>query len=322
MKKILLVIVLFVFGLPLSYSQIPPGYYDDAIGLNGEELQIALHEIIDDHIVQEYGDLWDYFEFTDKKTNGKVWDIYSDIPGGTPPYEFTFVTDQCGNYSQEGDCFNKEHSFPKSWFGGKVYPMYSDLFHVYPTDGYVNSKRSNYPYGEVNAASWTSLNGSKVGHCSYPGYSDIVFEPIDEYKGDLARSYFYISTRYYEEDSNWPGSNMFDGARPLPWALEMLLGWHNDDPVSQKEVDRNNEIYEVQENRNPFIDHPEWVEDIWIQTNASSYSHLQFNVQISPVPAKDILLVHISSPDKNQKYSFQLMYNQINPVFPFRNIYN
>ncbi len=244
-------------------AQIPTGYYDGTENLEETALRAALHDIIDNHYSYNYGQLYDLFEQTDKKPNGKVWDMYSDVPGGTPPYEYTFGSDECGNYNSEGDCYNKEHSWPKSWFGGKKYPMYSDLFHIVPTDGYVNNRRANYPFGEVENATWTSQNGSKVGSCNFPGYSGTVFEPIDEYKGDLARGMFYMSTRYYGEDNNWPGSPMTNGADLKPWAIELLLKWHKEDPVSQKEIDRCNAIFNLQENRNPFIDHPEFAEKIW-----------------------------------------------------------
>lgn len=257
-------IFLLIFtSFKLVFGQIPSGYYDPATGLFGLPLQQSLHNIIKDHQVESYGDLWDDYYQTDRKSNGKVWDVYSDVPGGSPPYEFTFYSDQCGNYNGEGDCYNREHSFPQSWFGDGAYPMYSDLFQVYPTDGYVNGKRSNYPYGTVNNPTWTSMNGGKLGNCSYTGYSGTVFEPINAYKGDLARTYFYMAVRYYSEDGSWPGSPMVNGSQPKPWALSMLRSWHQNDPVSDKEINRNNAVYQIQENRNPFIDHPEYVEYIW-----------------------------------------------------------
>ncbi|MCK5519777.1 MAG: endonuclease, partial [Candidatus Marinimicrobia bacterium] len=207
---------------------------------------------------------WTDMQSTDKKANGKVWDMYSDNPGGTPPYEFTFGTDQdvgTGG-STEGEFYNREHSFPKSWFDDGS-PMYTDLFHLYPTDKLVNNKRGNYPYGEIDNASWTSLNGSKVGSCSYPGYSGTVFEPIDAYKGDFARTYFYMATRYYGDDGDWPGSDMTNGAQMKPWALAMMREWDKNDPVSEKELNRNNAVYTIQKNRNPFIDYPWFSGLIW-----------------------------------------------------------
>ncbi len=251
----------FIFSVFLS-GQVPSGYYDTADGLTGDDLRLALHEIIDDHNVQSYSSLWTHFQSTDRKSNNKVWDMYSDIPGGTPPYEYTFGSDQCGNYSGEGDCYNREHSWPKSWFNNTS-PINSDLFHLYPTDGYVNGMRSNYPFGEVSVANWTSENGSKRGTMDGYGFSGTVFEPIDAYKGDFARTYFYMSTRYYTEDSGWDNNDMVNGADLKDWAVDMLLDWHEADPVSEKETNRNNAVYDIQNNRNPFIDHPEWAECIW-----------------------------------------------------------
>jgi endonuclease I len=256
-----LLTIILVWLSVAALGQIPQGYYNGTAGLSGQELRGALMQIIDDHQEQSYASLWTHFLSTDPDENGKVWDMYSDIPGGNPAYVYTFIQDQCGNYSAEGDCYNREHSFPKSWFDDAA-PMVTDLFQIYPTDGYVNGKRSNYPYGEVNNPSWTSTNGSKVGVCSCTGYSGIVFEPINEYKGDFARTYFYMMTRYMSLVNSW-NSDMLDGGDFAGWAAEMLLEWHENDPVSQKETDRNEAVYLVQDNRNPFIDHPEFSEMIW-----------------------------------------------------------
>lgn len=279
-QRNLLVLLLLVSGH--LFAQIPNGYYNSAAGLYGTALKQALHDIIDNHNSVSYQSLWTYFQSTDKKTNGKVWDMYSDVPGGTPAYEFTFVSDQCGSYNSEGDCYNREHSFPASWFDDR-YPMYSDMFQLVPTDGYVNNKRSNYPYGKVGSATWTSTNGSKLGNCVTSGYSGTVFEPIDAYKGDFARNYFYMATRYYNEDSGWPGSAMFNGSQPKPWAVALLLQWHQADPVSQKEIDRNNAIYNIQLNRNPFIDHPEYAVNIWA-SNAAIDDAAEARYQLSVYP--------------------------------------
>jgi len=255
--------LLLILGSHVS-AQIPAGYYDNAQGLTGAELKTALGDIIDNHTVLSYSTLWTAFEDTDKKPNGKVWDMYSDVPGGTPPYEYTFGSDQCGNYSGEGDCYNREHSFPRSWFFDAS-PMESDLFHIVATDGYVNGQRGSYPYGEVGTATWTSLNGSKKGNSNFPGYSGIVFEPIDEYKGDFARGYLYMATRYEYLIDDWSSPMLNGTSFPAftDWALSLLLQWHQQDPVSSKEIDRNNAIYIWQGNRNPFIDHPEFAALIW-----------------------------------------------------------
>lgn len=269
------VALLALTGLGL-FGQIPEGYYSSADGKTGAELKTALYNIIKDHTALSYNALWNAFKTTDRKANGKVWDMYSDVPGGTPAYEYTFGSDQCGNYSGEGSCYNREHSFPKSWFDDAA-PMYSDLFHLYPTDGHVNSRRSNYIFGEVQSATWTSTNGSKLGSSTESGSSLMVFEPIDEYKGDFARTYFYMATRYEDRIAGWAsnGANpaaILDGTSyPVfkEWYVRLLLRWHEQDPVSQKEIDRNNEIYNsYQHNRNPFIDHPEYAEQIWSATPA------------------------------------------------------
>jgi endonuclease I len=266
MKTIPLLALLF-FLITTVVADIPPGYYDPAAGLTGTDLQLALHNIIKNHNAVSYTPgVWNAFYTTDDKPNGTVWDMYSDIPNGSPngnpPYVYYFGSDQCGTASQEGDCYSREHSFPASWFNYGS-PMYTDLFHIVPADLYVNQVHSNYPYGNVTNPTWTSLNGSKVGPCSTAGYTGTVFEPRDEYKGDFARNYFYMAVRYYTEDSSWPGSPMVDGSQPKSWALAMLMLWHTQDPVSQKEIDRNNAIYAIQNNRNPFIDHPEYVDGIW-----------------------------------------------------------
>ena len=301
MKKFLF--LLFLPFFTVSLAQPPSGYYNPANGLSGTALQSALHNIIDDHNVQSYNSLHDHFETTDDKPNGTVWDMYSDVPGGNPPYVFNFTSgDQCGNYNGEGDCYNREHSWPKSWFDD-MSPMYSDLFHLYPTDGYVNGKRSNFPYGTVSSPTWTSENGCKLGNCTYPGYSGTVFEPIDEYKGDFARTYFYMSTRYYNEDSGWPGSAMVIGSQMRPWALAMMKEWHLSDPVSTKETDRNNAVYAIQDNRNPYIDHPEYVSQIWGGPTAVAGITYNTNILVYPVPAIDYCIIDYNGAYDQQSLS-------------------
>ena len=253
MKRFFLTLGFFISVLALT-AQIPNGYYNAANGKTGDELKAALHNIIKGHHVVSYEGLLNAFAYTDCKPNGKIWDIYSN-------YEYS-LSGNCGEYEQEGDCWNREHTWPQSWFNEQTTPR-SDLFHVYPTDGYVNGQRSNYPYGEVGNYIYISGNGSKLGTCVTSGYTGRVFEPIDEYKGDIARSYFYMSVRYYSEDSNWGTSGMTNKSEILPWAMTMLLRWSDEDPVSDKEIARNNAVYGYQNNRNPFIDHPEYARMIW-----------------------------------------------------------
>ncbi len=261
------------------FAQIPVGYYDQAAGKSGAQLKSTLANIIKGHTKKTYDYLWTAFYTTDDKPNGTVWDMYSDIPDGTangnPPYVYDFGTDQCSNTpGYENGCYNREHSFPKSWWGGgtsSADTMYTDLFHLVPADSYVNSRRNNYPYGQVSSPTWTSQNGSKLGPCSSAGYSGTAFEPRDEYKGDLARNYFYMATRYESRIVSWqvyPEADVILNGTSYPcfdqWFLDLLLAWNAADPVSQKEIDRNNEIYNnIQHNRNPFIDHPEYAVSIW-----------------------------------------------------------
>jgi len=305
MKKISLFLY-FLFISVVAFAQPPAGYYDPANGLTGVPLKAALHNIIDNHSVQSYSALLTHYQTTDKKSNGKVWDMYSDVPGGTPPYEYTY-TQNCGNYSGEGDCWNREHSWPQSYFNSSS-PMQSDLFHVYPTDGYVNGKRSNYAFGEVGTATWTAQNGGKLGSNVYPGYTGTVFEPIDEYKGDFARTYFYMSVRYYTEDAAWQTWGMATKADLKQWAINMLMDWHIADPVSQKETNRNNAVYGIQNNRNPFIDHPEWVAEIWSATAVGTKEEFANNVSYSiyPNPAEDNIIISVGNLKSNQQPVLQV----------------
>ncbi len=284
--------IFLAFSVQLS-GQIPAGYYDPANGKTGTALQSALHNIIRGHTVVSYSSIIGFFPSTDAKPGNVVWDMYSDVPGGNPPYTYHFNSgDECGNYSGEGDCYNREHSWPKSWFNDLA-PMESDMFHIYPTDGYVNGKRSNYPYGRVGSASWTSQNGCKLGNCTWPGYTGTVFEPLNEYKGDFARSYFYMATRYYTEDSGWEVTDMTNKSQLKPWAQQMLMHWHNTDPVSTKEVNRNNALYNIQHNRNPYIDHPEYAAMIWGNPVGKEEVDSPVVVNIYPNPVGDYCKVTI-----------------------------
>jgi endonuclease I len=251
-------------------------YYKSAENLTGFILKTELFNIINGHTTQSYGDLWTFYTANELdsyyENDGTILDIYSESPNSSDSYIFTSGTDQCGNYSGESDCYNREHSFPRSWFGGAVNPMNTDVHHIFATDGYVNSKRSSYPYGEVSSAIYTSANGSKVGSASSSlGYTGTVFEPIDEFKGDLARAYFYMATRYENNIVGWDSNSIYadavlngSGDQVFEtWYLSMLKSWHTQDPVSQKEIDRNEAAYSHQGNRNPFVDYPSFVSEIW-----------------------------------------------------------
>ena len=254
----------------VTYGQIPAGYYDATQGQTGYQLKSALKSIITNgHNAHSYNDLYNAYETTDTdyyyENDGTVLDMYSENPSGTDPYNYTHHQNLCGQYSHEGDCYNREHLMPQSIFNSGM-PMKADAHFVVPSDGKVNGMRSNHPFGEVNNPSWTSQNGSKLGSNSTSGYSGTVFEPIDEFKGDIARMLFYVATRYEDQIPNWNNSDMLDGSSDqvfTDWFLQILLDWSAQDPVSQREIDRNNAVYNYQGNRNPFIDHPEWINAIW-----------------------------------------------------------
>lgn len=261
-------------------------YYASADGLKGKALKTAMYKIVSSHTQLSYDDLWTAFKTTDKRADGKVWDMYSNSTN------FTFGTDQAGSYKKEGDVYNREHSFPKSWFGGKVMPMYTDLVHLVPTDGYVNNRRNNYPFGETEGDKYKSNNNfSKLGTCTYPGYTGIVFEPNDEYKGDFARIYFYMATAYEDKIANWNNNDFtpianHDSYKPYKdWQQNMLMKWSKNDPVSEKETNRNAGIYTEQNNRNPFVDYPGLEEYIWgsMTDVAFSYDHYQGTTGMSVI---------------------------------------
>lgn len=252
-----------------TFAQIPTGYYDAASGLSGAALKSKLATIITNgHIDKGYAGLWTGYKTTDIDKNyendGSILDIYSENPSGTDPYKFTPGTSQCGTYSVEGNCYNREHVIPQSLFN-QASPMVSDINFIRATDGKVNGMRSNYPYGKVGTATFTSKNGSKLGNSVSAGYTGTVFEPIDAFKGDVARMIFYFVTRYESKLSGFTSGNILGTTFPglQTWELNVLLAWHNADPVSQAEINRNNASYTFQGNRNPFIDHPEYVTAIW-----------------------------------------------------------
>lgn len=265
-----------------AFSQAPEGYYNSTEGLSGFQLKTALKTIIDDvddgngfpyHQDQGYGALYnayasensgdtdDYYE-----NDGTVLDMYSEVPVGNEAYNYEHFQNQCGNYNSEGDCYNREHLVPQSTFNSAS-PMKNDYFHVVPSDGSVNGARGSFPFGEVDNPSYVSSNGSKRGPNVFPGYSGTVFEPIDEFKGDIARSILYFAIRYEDEfNSSWSSNEVLaDNSQDffVDWYIQLLISWHINDPVSQREIDRNNNGYQFQDNRNPLIDRPEFVTQIW-----------------------------------------------------------
>ena len=271
--------------------------------------------------------LWNAYFYTDRHRNDAntatiMWDMYSDNPAGAEPYTYTYGTNQCGSYNSEGDCYNREHSMPQSYFA-QAEPMVSDLHHIFPTDGKVNGIRSNYPYGEVTSASTTTLNGSKLGTGNNFGYTGTVFEPRNEYKGDFARAQLYMAVRYEDLINSWYSNGTANDVLLSPtdepnaatrklqvfdnWYIQLLYKWHLQDPPSQKEMDRNNAIYDTlindgglkkQGNRNPFVDHPEYVAMIWQCTSPIPVTLIDFK---ATKVSNEILLQWYATREANFK---------------------
>ena len=288
MKHIYFIIALLV--VTNASAQIPTGYYNSATG-SGYTLKTQLKEIIDNvndglspeytSINLSYSALYDTFELSDIdiyfENNGTILDMYSENPAGTDSYEYTYGSSQQDDGTMgtaEGQRFNREHIIPQAVFNGDT-PMRNDAHFVVPADKYVNAQRDNFPFGVVENATLTTSNGSKKGNNLNSGYSagytQTVFEPIDEFKGDIARMYFYFVTRYEDSMTSFDPYDMFDGSSDKCFDntfLNILYTWHSNDAVSQREIDRNNNIDGIgstnrQRNRNPFIDNPQFVFDIW-----------------------------------------------------------
>jgi len=311
MKKLftLLLVTLSIY----AYSVEPTGYYNAAVGKSGAALRSALQTIITNgHSVTSYAGLYTAYGTTDvNPSTGKIWDMYSNCT-------FTYGTDE--NHGANGaEClnYNREHTSPQSWFSGAS-PMYSDLFNAYPTDSKVNGERGNYPYGEVGSATYTSGNGSKVGASTMAEYSGVVFEPINDYKGDLARTYLYMATRYAGLCETW-GSGATDiyGSNSgfSTYGVALYLKWTRQDPVSIKETRRNDAVQGVQNNRNPFIDHPELSEYIWGAHKGEPWSlsagidPLKLEFSVSPNPVQNELT--IQSDEANLSYTIYNLNGQI-----------
>ncbi|TPV33804.1 T9SS type A sorting domain-containing protein [Paucihalobacter ruber] len=275
-----------------AFAQPPEGYYNSATG-TGFTLKTQLYTIISgSHQPQPFNTHWTFFETADVLPNGKVWDIYANcnFEFGTPDTGGNQDIGSGGNV--ECEFFNREHTFPTSWFGN-IEPARSDVVQLLPVDKKVNSERGNLPYGEASSAFFTSSNGTIRGSSEITEVNGQVFEVIDEYKGDIARIFFYMATRYEDlvagwENLNTDGDKMLDGSSNKvfeQWALDMLYSWHLNDPVSQKEIDRNNAIYNYQNNRNPFVDNPGYVFQIWQNVLSVNEFSLNSSITMFPNPA-------------------------------------
>ena len=287
MKRFFLLTSIFFFALSLFAKSVTPAaslptYYNDINGKSGKSLFDAVHEVVKvGYSSLGYDGLWGAYQHTDLRDNGKIWDMYSDC-------SWTYKSDQCGSYSSECDCYNREHSIPKSWYGDTKSGPGCDIFHLVPTDGKVNGMRSNYAFGEVSSASYT-FDGAKLGSSksititngntiagnegtSISCSANKVFEPRDEYKGDFARGYFGAMIRWagdHQSFTDGDGGKIFSSSYAAgsfgltKYGVALLMKWHRQDPVSQKEIDRNDGIQQTQGNRNPFIDYPYLAEYIW-----------------------------------------------------------
>ncbi|MEH6535727.1 MAG: endonuclease [Psychroserpens sp.] len=314
MKHIYFIIALLIAGT--ASAQIPSGYYSSATG-TGFTLKTQLKDIIDNNndglsnefIAQDLGysalyvtyqnsDVDIYFE-----NNGTILDMYSERVTQNPDnsstnlpdaYEYTFGVNQDDGTmgTAEGQRYNREHTIPQSSFNSGS-PMRNDAHFVIPSDKYVNAQRGNLPYGIVNTSlqndEYTNgtLRGDNQNSGVSAGYSGDVFEPIEEFKGDIARMHFFFVTRYEDQIAGF-NYVMFDGssnqAIDQPF-LDILYNWHINDPVSQREIDRNNAIFDRQDNRNPFIDNPQYVFDIWQLLLSTEEFETVENIKMYPNPA-------------------------------------
>ena len=254
MKRLIayLIVLCAMIGAQAEPSK---NYYASLVGKTGQELKTAVHDLTVNHTVLNYNNLWYYYYDTDyvPENRNQVWDMYSNN---------TYFFGTRGN-AVSG--MNKEHSFPKSWWGGTKNDAYSDLHHLVPTDANANSARSNWPFGEVASIDWDNgLSKRGVPRSGQGGGASKVFEPADQYKGDFARIYFYMVSCY--QDLNWKTTYMLTNSdwRTLnQWSIDLLLNWAREDPVSEKEQNRNDAIERYQYNRNPFVDNPDLMEYIW-----------------------------------------------------------
>lgn len=287
MNKRLLLQSLLALFFTCAWAQGPNDtgvYYSDADGKSGAALKTAMSTIINTGKNDiTYDGLWQAYATTDKRADGYLRDWYSNTTS------YVIGGDKQGkSYKAEGDSYNREHAVPQSWFGEKT-PMKSDLVHVVPTDGYVNNRRSNYPFGEVLNITYSSNNNyCKLGTCKTAGYSGTVFEPNDEIKGDIARIYFYMATCYEKKCSSWSGGVFSSENLGLKnWVVDMLMAWSKQDPVDDVERARNDAVQytevtlsngkKKQNNRNPFVDYPGLEDYIWGDKRDVPFSYDNYN---------------------------------------------
>ena len=238
-------VVLFAMAMVQTVvAQIPDGYYVSLNGKKGAELKTAVHNIIKTAKVLDYGSgsghTWEGFYTTDRTDDNMVIDRYSND-------ERYF-----GSKGSSVSGMNIEHSFPKSWWGGSSNQAYKDLYNLMPSEQKINSSKSNYPMGKVTNVK-TDNGCTKVG-TGRNGYQ--LWEPADKWKGDFARGYMYMATAY--QNFTWSGTQALQilqqGDYPTlqPWAYTLYIEWAKADKVDAIEIKRNNEVYKIQGNRNPY----------------------------------------------------------------------
>jgi len=256
--QLLLPVVLVIGFIHIQFNlsgQIPSSYYTSATGLSGNDLKTALYNIIKGHHALSYDSVTIALRVTDQDPNNSnnVICIYSG---------FSYAKNAFGNGTYE---WNREHVWAQSHgnFGYVPNPG-TDLHHLCPEDASVNSMKSNRDFDECTTP-YTDNSGATG--CYYTG-SDR-WEPRSAVKGDVARMMFYMDTRYQGENGE-PDlqlvTNIFSSPNYEPYYanVDTLYKWHLQDPVDQREINRNDTIYyKYQHNRNPFIDHPEYVALIW-----------------------------------------------------------
>lgn len=294
MKK--LYILTLLLAASIGFAQPPASYYNSATG-TGYALKTQLYNIIKGHTDRGYAGLYVTYTTSDKdffyENNGTMLDMYSENPTGSE-CEFTYGVNQDDGTLGTNECerYNREHLIPQSVFSSAT-PMYSDAHFVVPSDKHVNGVRNNYPFGKVNTPTYTSTNSSKLGqnlNSGYSaGYSGIVFEPIDEFKGDIARMLLYFATRYENVVSGYT-YDMFNGTSTQVFTntfKNILLTWNAQDPVSAREIARNNAVYARQNNRNPYIDNNAYVTAIWGLPLATDSFDVLASVSVYPNPSND-----------------------------------
>ena len=246
---------------------------------NASGLLSELRNVTKDGQSGSYNNLWKTYKTAYVRSDGCMYDYYSNITNYTPGDD-----QDGGSHPTENYSYNREHSIPKSWWGGDTTNQGADPFIVVPTDAKINEIRNNYPFGMVSSPTQQSANNYSV--LGYPntswGYDDgLVFEPNDEVKGDFARIYFYVIAKYKESYSwtAYEGDSCFSDSSTknfglTDYAIKLFSYWSNLDPVSDWERSINDAIEPIQNNRNPFIDHPEYANVLWgTNSGYTFYNH-------------------------------------------------